>query len=66
MKLLGIKLEYIQKHTLEDNVDIESFYNSIKTEYIWLNEFKNFNDTSIAIGNAFIDYNECRPHSSID
>ena len=23
-------------------------------------------DTSIAIGKAFTDYNECRPHSSID
>ena len=26
MKLLGIKLEYIQKHTPEDNGDIESFH----------------------------------------
>ena len=34
MKLLGIKLEYIQKHTPEDNGDIESFHNSIKTELI--------------------------------
>ncbi len=34
MKLLGIKLEYIQKHTPEDNGDIESFHNSIKTDYI--------------------------------
>ena len=34
MKLLGIRLEYIQKHTPEDNGDIESFHNSIKTDYI--------------------------------
>ena len=40
MKLLGIKLEYIQKHTPEDNGDIESFHNSIKTYYIWPNEFR--------------------------
>jgi len=66
MKLLGIKLEYIQKHTPEDNGDIESFHNSIKTDYIWPNELKDFHDTSIAIGKAFTDYNECRPHSSID
>ena len=31
MKLLCIKLEYIQKHTPEDNGNIESFHNSIKT-----------------------------------
>jgi transposase InsO family protein len=66
MKLLGIKLEYIQKHTPEDNGDIESFHNSIKTDYIWPNEFRNFNDASIEIEKAFYDYNECRPHSSID
>ena len=66
MKLLGIKLEYIQKHTPEDNGDIVSFHNSIKTDYIWPNEFRNFNDASIEIEKAFYDYNECRPHSSID
>ena len=66
MKSLGIKLEYIQKHTPEDNGDIESFHNSIKTDYIWPNEFRDFHDASIAIGEAFTDYNECRPHSSID
>lgn len=65
MKLLGIRLEYIQKHTLYDNGDIESFHNSIKTDYIWPNEFMGFHDASIAIGKAFADYNECRPHSSI-
>ena len=66
MKLLGIRLEYIQKHTPEDNGDIESFHNSIKTDYIWPNEFRDFHEASITIGEAFSDYNECRPHSSID
>ena len=66
MKLLRIRLEYIQKHTPEDNGNIESFHNSIKTDYIWPNEFRDFHETSITIGVAFSDYNECRPHSSID
>ena len=66
MKLLGIRLEYIQKHTPEDNGDIESFHNSIKTDYFWPSEFGDFLDESIEIGKAFYDYNECRPHSSID
>lgn len=66
MNLLGISLEYIQKHTPEDNGNIESFHNSIKTDYIWPNEFRDFRDASLAIEKAFSDYNECRPHSSID
>ena len=66
MRPLGIKLEYIQKHTPEDNGNIESFHNSIKTDYIWPNEFRDFHDASMEIGKVFSDYNECRPHSSID
>ena len=49
MRLLGIKLEYIQKHTPEDNGDVESFHNSIKTDYIWPNEFREFHEASITI-----------------
>ena len=66
MKLLGIKLEYKQKHTPKDNGNIESFHNSIKTEYIWPYEFRDFHEASIGIKKAFIDYSECRPHSPID
>ena len=66
MKLLGIKLEYIQKRTPEDNGNIELFHNSIKTDYIWPNEFGDLHEASITIGKAFTYYNECKPHSSID
>ncbi|MCL4327968.1 MAG: integrase core domain-containing protein [Candidatus Thermoplasmatota archaeon] len=58
MKILGIRQEYIQKHTPEDNGDIESFHNSLKTDYIWTGDIETF-------GDAFIDYNTMRPHSSI-
>ena len=34
-KLLGIRSEYIQKYTPDDNGDIESFHNSLKTDYVW-------------------------------
>ena len=61
LKFLGINLEYIRKHTPEDNGDIESFHNSIKTDYIGPNEFRNFNDASIEVEKAFYDYNECGP-----
>ncbi|MDA8054566.1 MAG: hypothetical protein M0Z77_02800 [Thermoplasmatales archaeon] len=32
MNILTIALEYIKKHTPEDNGDIESFHGSIKTD----------------------------------
>ncbi len=66
MNLMGISLEYIQKHTPEDNSNIESFHASLKTDYVWPFEFSDFNDASVAIDKAFYDYNDKRPHSSID
>ncbi len=65
MKLLGIRLEYIQKQTPEDNGNIESFHNSIKTDYIWPVDISNFQEGKDIIDHAFRDYNEKRPHSSI-
>ncbi len=66
MKLLDIRLEYIQKHTPEKNGDIELFHNSIETHYICPNKFRDLHKASTAIENTFKDYNEFRPHSSID
>ena len=36
-KTNGINHEYIERETHEENGDIESFHNSIKTDYIWIN-----------------------------
>ena len=66
LKLLGINHEYIEKETPEENGDIESFHNSIKTDYIWINEINNFNEGKEIIENAFNDYNNIRPHSTLD
>ena len=65
MKLLGIRSEYIQKHTPEDNGNIESFQNSLKTDYIWVTDLETFEDAGKLIEHAFTDYNTVRPHSSI-
>ena len=54
---MNIKHEYIEKEIPEDNGDIESFHNSIKTDYIWINEINNYNDGKIIIEKAFYDYN---------
>ena len=63
---MGINHEYIEKENSEENEDIESFHNSIKTDYIWINEINNFSDGRIIIENAFYDYNNIRPHSTLD
>ena len=55
VKLLGIRSEYIQKHTPEDNGDIESFHNSLKTDYIWANDLETFEDAKKLIEYAFTD-----------
>lgn len=66
VKLFGITQEFIEKHTPEDNGDIESFHRSIKADYIWPYEFEDYNEAEKAIKEAYIDYNTIRPHSSID
>ena len=66
LKTMGINHEYIEKETPEENGDVESFHNSIKTDYIWINEINNFSDGKAIIKNAFYDYNNIRPHSTLD
>ena len=66
MKTLGIKLQYIQKHTPEDNGGIESFHNSLKTDYIWVSDIETFEDAKKLMEYAFTDYNTVRSQSSIE
>jgi putative transposase len=66
MKALGIKLEFIFVNTPEQNGHIESFQKTLKREYIWTNDFKDYQEAEAAIANAFQDYNQKRPHSSLD
>ena len=56
VKTLGIKLQYIQKHTPEDNGGIESFHNSLKTDYIWVSDIETFEDAKKLMEYAFTDY----------
>lgn len=66
MNLIRISLEYIQKHTPDDNGNTESFHSSLKMDYVWPYEFRDYIEVSAALENAFKDYNEKRPHSSMD
>jgi putative transposase len=65
MRALGVRVEHIFANTPEQNGHMESFHGKLKREYIWTREFRNYQEAEIAISEAFIDYNEKRPHSSL-
>src|SRR5487761_1015708 len=64
MKVLGINLDFIAYSTPEQNGHVESFHGRFKKEYIWT-QFNSFQDADKAISEAFIDYNQRRPHSAL-
>jgi len=65
MKALGIKQRYIAYNTPEQNGSIESFHGRFKREYVWPYDFRSFQEADSHIAEAFIDYNERRPHSAL-
>jgi transposase InsO family protein len=65
LKALGIGHKYIGYHKPEQIGNIESFHGRFKKEYIWPNEFNSFQEAQRAIEEAFIDYNQRRPHSAL-
>lgn len=66
IKSLGIsKLEFIYYNTPEQNGHIESFHKTLKKEYLWPHDFRNYQEAEIAIADAFKDYNQKRIHSAL-
>jgi putative transposase len=65
MRALGIELEYIAYRTPEQNPNIESFHGRLKREYVWPYDFNSYQEADAAIAEAFLDYNQRRPHSSL-
>ena len=41
---MGFVQEFIEKSTPEQDGDIESFHMSLKTDYIWIREIKDFSE----------------------
>jgi putative transposase len=60
---LGLKLEHIYYNTPEQNGHMESFHKTLKKDYIWSNDFQNYQEAKLAILDAFTDYNNNRIHS---
>jgi putative transposase len=65
LSVLGLKLEHIYYNTPEQNGHIESFHKTLKKEYIWPNDFQNYQEAESAIRDAFLDYNQNRIHSAL-
>ena len=65
LSVLGLKLEHIYYNTPEQNGHIESFHKTLKKEYIWPNDFQNYQEAESAIKDAFVDYNQNRIHSAL-
>lgn len=49
-----------------DNVIIERWFRSLKTEYIYINEYVNPRELRIGIRNYVEEYNAARPHQSLE
>jgi putative transposase len=65
MKALGINLDFIAYSTPEENGHVELFHGRFKKEYVWTQELNSFQNADKAISEAFIDYNQRRPHSAL-
>lgn len=61
--LPGIHFNFIRIHTPEQNGHIESSHGTLKREYIWPQDFSNYQETEAVISEAFRDYNRSRLHS---
>ena len=62
---MGFVQEFIEKSTPEQDGDIESFHMFLKTDYIWIREIRDFSEGTTVIEGAFNDYNNARPHLSV-
>jgi putative transposase len=65
MDALEIRHRFIAYNTPEQDAYVESFHGRFKREYVWPSDFRSFQEADAAIADAFIDYNQRRPHSSL-
>ena len=66
MKELGIRQSMDGKSRWADNIMIERWFRSLKTEMIYINEFASPRELREAIGDYIERYNTLRPHEALD
>jgi putative transposase len=62
----GVKLDFIRRGKPTDNAHIESFNGKFRDECLNENWFLSLDDAKAKIEAYRVDYNEVRPHSSLD
>ena len=60
----GIRLSMDGKARWVDNVIIERWFRSLKTEYVYINEYNSPRALGVGIREYIKDYNELRPHQT--
>ncbi len=66
IRRLGISLRATRKRRPEDNGLIESWNGHFKHDYLWTREPDSFVATRELVAESVRDYNEARPHSSLN
>ena len=66
LKSLGIRQSMDGKSRWADNIMIERWFRSLKTELIYINEFRSPRQLRLAIRQYVSDYNTLRPHEALD
>ncbi len=66
LKSLGIRQSMDGKSRWADNIMIERWFRSLKTELIYVNEFRSPKELRQAIRQYVNDYNTLRPHEALD
>lgn len=65
LKDLGIRQSMDGKSRWADNIMVERWFRSLKTELIYINEFKSPRELRMAIRAYINDYNSIRPHEAL-
>lgn len=66
LRSLGIRQSMDGKSRWADNIMIERWFRSLKTELIYVNEFRSPKELRQAIQQYVSDYNTLRPHEALD
>ncbi len=66
LRSLSIRQSMDGKSRWADNIMIERWFRSLKTEMVYINEFRSPKELRQAIRQYICDYNTLRPHEALD
>lgn len=66
LRAYGIRQSMDGKSRWADNIMIERWFRSLKTEQIYPNEYRNLRELRVLINGYIDEYNRIRPHEALD